>query len=79
MTASNYSIHLKDIDDVKRFVYAMNQFPGETELHSGRHIVDAKSIMGVFSLDLSTPVSLQLDGAEEAIEAALDNIKDLLL
>lgn len=51
-------ITLNNIEDVKRFVQIANGFDFEIELSSGRYTVDAKSIMGIFSLDLSKPITL---------------------
>lgn len=47
---------LKSIQDVKDFVRIVNDFPFDIDLSSGRYIVDAKSIMGIFSLDLTKPI-----------------------
>ena len=55
-------ISLNSIDKVKSFVNAISQFEFDFDLISGRYVIDAKSIMGIFSLDLSKP--LQLDFAE---------------
>lgn len=51
-------IRLNSIQDVKDFVTVTSSFKENLELHSGIYIVDAKSIMGVLSLDLSQPVNL---------------------
>lgn len=51
-------IRLNSIQDVKDFVTVTSSFKESLELHSGIYIVDAKSIMGVLSLDLSQPVNL---------------------
>ena len=47
---------LKSIQDVKDFVRIVNDYPFDIDLSSGRYIVDAKSIMGIFSLDLAKPI-----------------------
>ena len=46
-------ISLNSIDKVKSFVNAITQFEFDFDLISGRYVIDAKSIMGIFSLDLS--------------------------
>lgn len=46
-------ISLNSIDKVKSFVNAITQFDYDFDLISGRYVIDAKSIMGIFSLDLS--------------------------
>ena len=68
------NIQLKQIQDVKDFVNIITKIDGDFVLESGRYIVDAKSIMGIFSLDLSKPIDLNIhaDGDVDAILAALD-------
>lgn len=51
-------IDLSKISEVKRFVNVSQDCTAEILLVSGRYTVDAKSILGIFSLDLSNPVSL---------------------
>ena len=52
------SVILNDINTAKAFVAAANKAPFEIDVVSGRHKVDGKSILGIFSLDLSKPVSV---------------------
>ncbi|MCC6095319.1 MAG: HPr family phosphocarrier protein [Eubacterium sp.] len=61
-------ISLNSIDKVKNFVNAISKFDFDFDLVSGRYVIDAKSIMGIFSLDLSKPIDLNIhtDGAELA-------------
>ncbi|MDD2534727.1 MAG: HPr family phosphocarrier protein [Eubacteriales bacterium] len=54
------TIYLKSITEVKEFVRIVNDFPYEVDLVSGRYTVDAKSIMGIFSLDLSRPIVVEI-------------------
>ena len=56
-------INLNNINDVKNFVTIMQSIPEETILKSGKYVVDAKSIMGVFSLDLSKPITLEIEAS----------------
>ncbi len=67
------TVSLKAIDDVKLFVNTIMRFDFDIDLVSGRYAVDAKSIMGIFSLDLSKPIELRAytDDAEELF-AAID-------
>ena len=51
---------LNSIMDVKEFVNIVNRFPYEIDLTSSRYVVDAKSIMGIFSLDLSKPIKVDV-------------------
>ena len=53
-------ISLNSIDKVKSFVNAISTFDFDFDLVSGRYVIDAKSIMGIFSLDLSKPIDLNI-------------------
>jgi phosphocarrier protein HPr len=55
----SFWIQLKSINEVKEFVSTVNTFDFDIDLVSGRYIVDAKSIMGIFSLDLAKPIEVQ--------------------
>lgn len=59
-------VSLNSIDKVKKFVNDINRFDCDFDLISGRYVIDAKSIMGIFSLDLSKPIELNVyaDGDE---------------
>ncbi|MCR5802311.1 MAG: HPr family phosphocarrier protein [Lachnospiraceae bacterium] len=63
-------ISLNSIDKVKSFVNDITKFDYDFDLVSGRYVIDAKSIMGIFSLDLSKPIDLNIHtegGAEEVL------------
>lgn len=53
-------ISLNSIDKVKSFVNSITKFDTDFDLVSGRYVIDAKSIMGIFSLDLSKPIDLHI-------------------
>jgi len=53
-------IVLKEAQSVKNFVNLVTRYPYDIDLRSGRHVVDAKSILGIFSLDLSKPITLEI-------------------
>ena len=53
-------IKLSFAEEVKTFVNAVNRYPYEMDLRAGRHVVDANSILGIFSLDLSKPIILDV-------------------
>ena len=53
-------ISLNSIDKVKTFVNVINRFDAEFDLVSGRYVIDAKSIMGIFSLDISKPIDFHI-------------------
>jgi phosphotransferase system HPr-like phosphotransfer protein len=59
-TMKDISVLLGTINDVKEFVNIVTRFDFEVDLISGRYAVDAKSIMGIFSLDLSKPITVQV-------------------
>ena len=66
------TVMLGTINDVKNFVSVVTQCDYDVDLISGRYAVDAKSIMGIFSLDLSKPIDLNIhaeDGTDEVMEA----------
>lgn len=70
-------ITLNSIDKVKSFVNDITKFDYDFDLISGRYVIDAKSIMGIFSLDLSKPIDLNIhaeDGAEDVMEALKEYI-----
>ena len=68
-------ISLSSIEDVKEFVALTNSYSFDSDLVSGRYAVDAKSIMGIFSLDLAKPLEFVVhdDGAkaDELLDAVL--------
>lgn len=53
-------IMLKTINDVKAFVNSVAKYDFDVDLLSGRYAVDAKSIMGIFSLDLSKAITMEI-------------------
>ena len=67
-------ISLNSIDNVKSFVNEITKFDNDFDLVSGRYVIDAKSIMGIFSLDLSKPIELNIhaEGNADDILSALD-------
>jgi len=60
------TITLNSVEKVKDFVNLINTFEGDFDLASERYVIDAKSIMGIFSLDISNPLRLDIH----------DNVKD---
>lgn len=72
-------ISLNSIDKVKAFVNEITKFNNDFDLVSGRYVIDAKSIMGIFSLDLSKPIELNIhseNNAEEILEVLAPYIVD---
>jgi phosphotransferase system HPr-like phosphotransfer protein len=58
-------ISLNSIDKVKSFVNDITRFDNDFDLVSGRYVIDAKSIMGIFSLDLSKEIELNVHSTKE--------------
>ena len=59
-------ISLNSSDKVKSFVNDLTKFDTDFDLVSGRYVIDAKSIMGIFSLDLSKPIDLNIHAEGDA-------------
>ena len=51
-------IRVRQVDQVKDFVDLLSKYPYEMDLVSGRYTIDAKSLLGIYSLDLSNPLTL---------------------
>mgnify|MGYP003392223273 CR=1 FL=1 len=66
-------ISLNSIDKVKSFVNVLTRYDYDFDLVSGRYVIDAKSIMGIFSLDLSKPIDLAIHS-----DANMDEILEVL-
>jgi phosphotransferase system HPr-like phosphotransfer protein len=71
-------IMLNSIDKVKSFVNTLAKFDCDFDLVSGRYVIDAKSIMGIFSLDLSKPITLNIH-ANEGTEGILEALKPYIV
>ena len=65
-------ISLNSIDKVKSFVNDISKFNFDFDLVSGRYVIDAKSIMGIFSLDLSKPIELNVHAENENLDAVME-------
>ena len=64
-------VSLNSIDKVKSFVNDINHFDNDFDLVSGRYVIDAKSIMGIFSLDLSKPIDLNVHADGSVLESIM--------
>ena len=71
-------ISLQAINDVKDFVNTVMLFNYDIDLVSGRYAVDAKSIMGIFSLDLSKPIDLNIH-SENNIDEILAKLDEFIV
>ena len=72
-------ISLNSIDKVKSFVNDISKFDFDFDLVSGRYVIDAKSIMGIFSLDLSKPIELNIHSEGEALESVMKVLQPYLV
>ena len=75
---NNVMIRLSSIQDVRTFVDIVTKYNIDIDLSSGRYVVDAKSIMGIFSLDLSKPIDLNIH-AEDSAEEVLETLKPYMI
>lgn len=69
------NIQLSTVEVVKDFVNTVSAFDFEVDLFSGRYCVNGKSIMGIFSLDLSQPIRMEADISEGAADKFLQAVE----
>lgn len=72
------TVMLATINDVKSFVNIVTKYDFDVDLVSGRYAIDAKSIMGIFSLDLSKPIDLAIH-AEANVDEIMETLKPYLI
>ncbi|KIR03086.1 hypothetical protein P261_01901 [Lachnospiraceae bacterium TWA4] len=72
-------IILNSIDKVKSFVNTLTKFDCDFDLVSGRYVIDAKSIMGIFSLDLSKSITLNIHSKDEGLDEILAELKPYIV
>ena len=73
---TTFNIMLDSINSVKSFVNIVSKYDFDIDLTSGRYVVDAKSIMGIFSLDLSKPIKVEVL-SEEGVKLQ-DELKEFI-
>jgi len=71
-------ISLNSIDKVKAFVNEVTKFDSDFDLVSGRYVIDAKSIMGIFSLDLSQHIDLNVYEGDD-MDAVMEALKPYIV
>ncbi len=71
-------VSLNSIDKVKSFVKDISQFDNDFDLISGRYVIDAKSMLGIFSLDLSKPIELSIHADDEQADAIVQILQTYL-
>ena len=69
-------VSLGTIESVKKFVTKITEFNEDFELIGGKYIVDAKSILGIFSIDLSKPVLLRINAEGDRLEEIKEAVKE---
>ncbi len=69
------TIKLETINNVKDFVSTVSKYEFDVDLISGRYAIDAKSIMGIFSLDLSKPIDVEAHTDDQSALAGLEKFK----
>lgn len=74
-----FQMLLTSINDVKQFVNTACQMPFDIDIISGRYVIDAKSIMGIFSVDLSKPITVEVHGTDEDVRQFMDSVKDYVV
>lgn len=72
-------ISLNSIDKVKSFVNEITKYDYDLDLVSGRYVIDAKSIMGIFSLDLSKPIDLNIHAENQDADNIIELLKPYLV
>ena len=73
-------ISLNSIDKVESFVNDLVRFTDvDFDLVSGRYVIDAKSIMGIFSLDLSKPIDLNIHADEDKLDEIVNTLKPYII
>lgn len=68
-------LNLVSIEDVKDFTAAASECKFDVDVKSGKYVIDAKSIMGLFSLNLSEPVTLEVHADESDAREFISKIE----
>jgi phosphotransferase system HPr (HPr) family protein len=71
------NIKFSTIAQIQNFVNDMSKFLSDVDLTSGKYVVNAKSVIGVFSLDLAHPIGLTAEGVDE--DKVIEAVKDLIV
>ncbi len=72
------NILLNSMNDVRIFVNIVNKYEFDVDLASGRYVVDAKSILGIYSLDLSKPIAVNIHADDDVSAKFVEEIKDFI-
>ncbi|MDR1736457.1 MAG: HPr family phosphocarrier protein [Oscillospiraceae bacterium] len=74
-----FDLQLASINDVKQFVNKACQMPFDIDIISGRYVIDAKSIMGIFSVDLSKPIKVEVHGTDSDVAAFRESVEEFVI
>ena len=69
-------VSLGTIESVKNFVTKITEFEEDFDLIQGKYVIDAKSVLGIFSIDLSKPVLLRINAEGERLEQIKKEVKE---
>ena len=73
-------VMLNSVDKVKQFVNLTSKVDGDVFLQSGRYVIDAKSIMGIFSIDLTKPLEMSFEKcSDEERDNYLKKIQEFIM
>lgn len=75
---TSVTVNINSIDKVKRFVTAITAFDNDFDLVCDRYVIDAKSIMGIFSLDLSKNLTLNIQ-KENDLDEIMSQIDEFIV
>jgi phosphotransferase system HPr-like phosphotransfer protein len=75
----SFFVHFDSIGDVKQFVAAACLMPFDIDIIGGRYVIDAKSIMGIFSIDLSKTVRVDVHGTDEDYAAFKSRVEAFIV
>ena len=75
----SFNVMLSSINDVKYFVNAAVSQTCDIDIVSGRYIIDAKSIMGIFSLDLSKSITIEVQGKDADYDKFYEAVKQFVV
>ena len=74
------NIQINTIDKVKNFVDIASSIESDLDIISGRYVIDAKSIMGIFSIDLTNPLTLKIYAKnEKSVDNTVKKLKNFII
>ena len=70
-------VQFRGLDSVKNFVNILSKFDNDFDIVDKRYVIDAKSIMGLFSLDLTHPLDFKIYSEDEAVvKSVIESLDD---